>query len=292
MKDELYKNYCPAAGSFKFDEETAHVFDNMVSRSIPYYKEVLRMSIETLTGHFTDLLKTHHGQAFMKNDALMWWMYDLGSATGNFLTAFAKTLASVENYPHWKDRFNLIGLDNAPAMNKQARKKYLTPLTDKSASPSTPTIPTTPTHSYPNNHIQPKFEEAELKTHTFPPQTHQHITSIVLQYTLQFIPPHHKKHLLEKIYHALISGGAVLISEKIKHSHHSLNHAFTNYYEAFKERNDYHLLEIARKRRALQNVLTELTLEDLTAILIEIGFKPPVILFKWYNFVTLLAIKP
>ncbi|MDE5603338.1 MAG: tRNA (cmo5U34)-methyltransferase, partial [Helicobacter sp.] len=51
---------------FEFDEKVAGVFDDMLSRSIPYYKEVLSLS-------------TDFALRFLKEDSTL---LDLGTSTG------------------------------------------------------------------------------------------------------------------------------------------------------------------------------------------------------------------
>ena len=65
MQDDIFKSF---NGSFKFDSRVTDVFDDMVSRSIPFYKETLRLGASFL-------LK------YVNNNALI---YDLGSSTGEF----------------------------------------------------------------------------------------------------------------------------------------------------------------------------------------------------------------
>jgi tRNA (cmo5U34)-methyltransferase len=83
---------------FEFDEEVASVFDDMLDRSVPYYKEMLR-----LTTNFAL-------QYLEKNDIV----YDLGCST-------ASTLIEL----HKKSTFDLelIGIDNSNAMLNRAKNK-------------------------------------------------------------------------------------------------------------------------------------------------------------------------
>ncbi len=96
MKDKVFSK--PINKQFEFDEEVASVFDDMLNRSVPFYKENLNFQI--------DILKN-----FLKeNDKIV----DLGSSTGTFLIELAKKT---------KKPLNLIGIDNSPAMIKRATNK-------------------------------------------------------------------------------------------------------------------------------------------------------------------------
>jgi len=82
---------------FEFDNEVADVFDDMIDRSVPFYKENLNLSINILKNYLNN------------NDKVL----DLGSSTGTFLINLAKL----------NKNLNLIGIDNSSAMIQKAKKK-------------------------------------------------------------------------------------------------------------------------------------------------------------------------
>ncbi|MCV6608000.1 MAG: carboxy-S-adenosyl-L-methionine synthase CmoA [Campylobacterales bacterium] len=82
---------------FEFDENVASVFDDMLDRSVPYYKEVIK-----LIGFYTSTM-------LEKGDLVV----DLGCSTAN-------TLLYIHSL---KDDLNLIGIDNSEAMLKKAKEK-------------------------------------------------------------------------------------------------------------------------------------------------------------------------
>ena len=96
MNDKVFTK--PIKKQFEFDEEVAAVFDDMLSRSVPFYRES-----QKITEFFA--LK-HLGE----NGVL----YDLGSSTASLLLNISSKL---------KHEAKLIGLDNSEAMLEQARKK-------------------------------------------------------------------------------------------------------------------------------------------------------------------------
>ena len=69
MKDEIFKEPGSGKKPFEFNAQVAQVFDDMVSRSVPFYCEVLRMSAE--------LAKTFYQPGTQ--------IYDLGCSTGALL---------------------------------------------------------------------------------------------------------------------------------------------------------------------------------------------------------------
>ncbi|EDM24192.1 carboxy-S-adenosyl-L-methionine synthase CmoA [Caminibacter mediatlanticus] len=96
MKDNVFNK--PIKKQFEFDEEVASVFDDMLNRSVPFYKENLNLQIDILKNFLND------------NDKIV----DLGSSTGTFLIELAKKS---------NKKLNLIGIDNSPAMIKRANNK-------------------------------------------------------------------------------------------------------------------------------------------------------------------------
>jgi len=95
LKDKIFNK--PIQKQFEFDEEVANVFDDMLNRSVPFYKENLNLQINIL-------------KKFLKeNDKVI----DLGSSTGTFLIELSKKIKNL----------NLLGIDNSPAMVQKAKLK-------------------------------------------------------------------------------------------------------------------------------------------------------------------------
>lgn len=83
---------------FKFNAETASVFDDMVNRSVPFYSEIQRMVCEIT-------------KSFATPDSNL---YDVGCATGT-------TLQLLDGYVD--PEVQLIGIDNSEEMLDKARAK-------------------------------------------------------------------------------------------------------------------------------------------------------------------------
>jgi len=88
----------PITKQFEFDEDVAAVFDDMLERSIPFYKEVITLICNIICSH-------------TKVDAKV---VDLGCSTAN-------TLLSLYKKSH--KTYHLKGVDNATAMLHLARQK-------------------------------------------------------------------------------------------------------------------------------------------------------------------------
>ena len=96
MVDKVFKK--SIIKQFEFDEEVASVFDDMLNRSVPFYKEMQRLSINFACNFLEE------------NDKV----YDLGCSTGSTLIELSK---------HCKNNLELIGVDNSEAMLNRASKK-------------------------------------------------------------------------------------------------------------------------------------------------------------------------
>jgi tRNA (cmo5U34)-methyltransferase len=95
-KDRLFQDR--EAKPFEFDESVATVFDDMISRSVPYYHEALKLSVDFALSHLADGDK----------------VIDLGSSTANTLISlYTQSLVDLR----------LIGIDNSIFMIEQAQKK-------------------------------------------------------------------------------------------------------------------------------------------------------------------------
>jgi tRNA (cmo5U34)-methyltransferase len=96
MNDKVFTK--PIKKQFEFDEEVAAVFDDMLLRSVPFYKESQKIT------EFFALKKLEDGGV----------LYDLGCSTASLLINISRKLSS---------EATLIGIDNSEAMLQRARKK-------------------------------------------------------------------------------------------------------------------------------------------------------------------------
>jgi tRNA (cmo5U34)-methyltransferase len=96
MNDKVFAK--PIKKQFEFDEEVAAVFDDMLERSVPFYKES-----QNITKFFALKTLNEGGR-----------LYDLGCSTASLLIAIEKDL---------KADADLIGIDNSQAMLQRAKRK-------------------------------------------------------------------------------------------------------------------------------------------------------------------------
>jgi len=114
---------------------------------------------------------------------------------------------------------------------------------------------------------------------------------VVLNFTLQFIPIDDRKAFLNKIYHGLLPGGILILSEKLKFDDPCQQDLQTELHHAFKKSQGYSDLEISQKRSALENVLLAETFSTHQQRLKDVGFSSTEVWFQYFNFASMIALK-
>ena len=229
-------------GSFRFDARVADVFNDMISRSVPGYSQILNM-LPTLTKQLKQPSSNY---------------YDLGCSLGAGMLAMAQGFETEE-----LTDTNIIGIDNSTAMLNQARNKL-------SAFKDVPF----------------KLKEQDIQSSDI-----DNAAIVLMNFTLQFIPLNDRMSMINKIFHGLHDGGALILSEKIKFKESSTHDLLTDIHHQYKADQGYSQLEIAQKRDAIENVLIPETLDAHTQRLKGAGFR---IITPWVQnlqFISILAIK-
>lgn len=114
---------------------------------------------------------------------------------------------------------------------------------------------------------------------------------VVLNFTLQFIPPDQRQALLSKICDGMKPGGALILSEKIKSSDPVCDEVLIDLHHNYKRVNGYSELEISQKRSALENVMKPAPLADNHQLLKNAGFDHSQTWYQCFNFSSLFAVK-
>ncbi len=114
---------------------------------------------------------------------------------------------------------------------------------------------------------------------------------ILLNFTLQFLPPQDRQPLLDKLFQALRSGGALAMSEKIHFQDPRQAQLLYELHHDFKRANGYSDVEISQKRTALEDVMLTDTPETHQQRLLDTGFSFASQWFQYLNFASFLAIK-
>lgn len=112
---------------------------------------------------------------------------------------------------------------------------------------------------------------------------------VALNFTLQFIAPALRLDLLRTIRAALLPEGALILSEKLRFATPEEDELLTRLHLDFKRANGYSELEIAQKRRAIENVMLPDTLQQHFDRLQQAGFSRVTLWFQCLNFASLIA---
>ena len=114
---------------------------------------------------------------------------------------------------------------------------------------------------------------------------------VVMNFTLQFLSPDQRDTMIQKIYDGLRPGGVLLLSEKIAFEDKVKDDFETDMHHEFKKLMGYSDLEVAQKRKALENVLIRDTLDTHNTRLKKAGFTKTHLWFQCFNFMSLAAFK-
>ncbi|CAI2718656.1 carboxy-S-adenosyl-L-methionine synthase CmoA [Nitrospina watsonii] len=238
-RDDLFARD-DAPEKFEFNESVARVFDNMLERSVPFYKECQQMVVALVEATAQPGTR----------------VYDLGCSTGTLIREMARAVP-----PESDIRF--IGLDNSDAMLKKARRK-LKEFGDRC-----------------------EVVSGDLNG----PLELENASVVILNYTLQFLPPARRQGLLKRIRQSLLPGGALILIEKVKAEAAALAPVFVERYYAYKRERGYSRMEISRKREALEEVLVPLPPGENVTMLETAGFGTVDVFFKWFNFCGFVALR-
>lgn len=114
---------------------------------------------------------------------------------------------------------------------------------------------------------------------------------VVMNFTLQFLSPDQRDAMIQKIYDGLRPGGVLLLSEKISFEDQDKDAFETDMHHEFKKLMGYSDLEVAQKRKSLENVLLPDTLDTHRQRLKDAGFVKTYLWFQCFNFMSLAAFK-
>lgn len=186
-------------------------------------------------------------------------LYDLGCSLGAVTQALRRHVRT--------DDCRVIAVDNSPAMVERC-SEYL----HAQDSMFQELLPV-------------EVIEADILALDFQP------TSLVaLNFTLQFIAPEQRLELLTRIRQALLPGGALILSEKLRFEDADEHALLGELHLAFKRANGYSDLEIAQKRSAIENVMKPDSLEQHRERLLAAGFSKVMPWFQCLNFASLIAL--
>jgi tRNA (cmo5U34)-methyltransferase len=182
--------------------------------------------------------------------------YDLGCSLGASTLAMRKGIG--------RPGCRIVAVDNSEAMVKRCRELAAA---DVSAVP------------------------VEVRLGDIQDVTIEDASLVVMNFTLQFLPPDKRDAMIRRIYDGLRPGGMLLLSEKTCFADADKQAFETDMYHEFKKLMGYSEMEVAQKRKALENVLLPETLETHRERLEKAGFARTYLWFQCFNFMSVAAFK-
>lgn len=119
----------------------------------------------------------------------------------------------------------------------------------------------------------------------------ENASMVILNFTLQFLPPEDRQAVLENIYRGLNPGGLLVLSEKFRFEDETTNNLLIDLHHTFKRANGYSELEVSQKRAALENVMRIDSLNTHKVRLKNVGFSHAELWFQCFNFGSMIALK-
>lgn len=178
-------------------------------------------------------------------------IYDIGCSTGTQLELLSRYLPDCD----------FIGIDKSVPMIDRAQRKL-------------------------SGRERVRFEAADALRVEY-----RKSSVIIVNYTLQFLPIRQRTQAVQLWFQALVPGGILIVSDKVRSPEPMVHESMTQFYEEFKELNGYSRTEIERKKEALDKVLVPLSAAEEESLLRETGFAHVETLLRWHQFSTFVAIK-
>ena len=133
------------------------------------------------------------------------------------------------------------------------------------------------------------IECCDLRGH-YPNVTKASVTLAVL--VLQFTPINYRQQILRNIYNSTVSGGCVIVVEKVLGSSALLDDKLVELYHDFKRTSGYSQDEIDRKKLALEGELVPVTARWNEELLAGAGFQDVECFWRLWNFAGWVGVKP
>lgn len=239
-QDQIYARRQAAVADFRFDEQVARVFPDMIGRSVPGYRQLLPMIA---------LKARRYAQPGSR-------LYDLGCSLGGVALAMRRAVQA--------EAVEIIAVDTSEAMVARCRQAV----------------------AEDNSRVPVQVIKADIRE-----QPVSDASVIVLNFTLQFLPPGDRGPLLRRLYEGLRPGGVLILAEKLRFDDPAEAELLQAWHEDYKRAQGYSDLEIAQKRQALEKVMLTDSREIHLQRVAEAGFGRCVQWFQNYQFCAFLAVK-
>ncbi len=180
--------------------------------------------------------------------------YELGVSTGALIGKMAR------QHAHRKDT-QFVGIDCEKSMIAQAKKEV------------------------------GKLKNVKLEVGDIITYPYKKSNFIVSYYTMQFIPPHVRQEVFNKIYKSLNWGGGFVFFEKVRACDARFQDMMQTLYVDYKLEQNYSSDEIVYKAKSLKGVLEPFSTQGNLDLLKRAGFVDTMSIFKYVSFEGFLAIK-
>lgn len=181
------------------------------------------------------------------------WVVDLGCSRGQALEPFVKTFGGENHY---------LGIEVSEPMALAARMRFAS-----------------------DERVIIRQDDLRI---AYPKESASVVLSVL---TLQFIPIEYRQNILQHAYDSLVSGGALVLVEKVLGASALLNSRMVDIYYSLKANNGYSPEQIERKRLSLEGVLVPVTARWNEDMLHSAGFNHVDCFWRWMNFAGWIAIK-
>lgn len=262
-RDELYRTRETRPGSFRFDEQVADVFPDMIDRSVPGYSLIVPM-IGQLARRYVQPGSTVH---------------DLGCSLGAVILSIRSALLGDGE----RGDVRLVATDNAPAMVRRLGKR----LAEAGIPHRVTGVEVQPAGPPPGEAGGPL--PVELVCGDIRDTAIDDASLVALNFTLQFLGLEGRDRLLARIAEGLRPGGVLVLAEKVRFDDEAAQARQTDWHHDFKRLQGYSELEIARKRTALEAVLVSETESAHRERLERCGFRRVTRWFQCFGFCAWLA---
>lgn len=184
-------------------------------------------------------------------------IYDLGCSLGAATLSIRRNIDDARNS-------KIFAIDNSPAMIERCQKHI---------------------------HAYKATTPVEIICADITDITMSNASFVVLNFTIQFIPPAQRDELLKKVYQALNPNGVLVLSEKFSFADPVIDELLFDMHYDFKRANGYSELEISQKRSMLENIMITDSMDLHKQRLYKAGFKHVNPWFQCFNFGSIIAIK-
>jgi len=230
-------------------------------RVVDVFPDMIRRSVpayETVVP-MSALVAAHSLAALSGEDAQDALVYDLGCSRG------ATTAALLTYCP---SPIKIVGVDNSAPMIEAARQSIAGLTSEANAQRA----------SFQCEDIRSAHLEAAR--------------AVLMNYTLQFIPPSQREAQLTRIYQALLPGAPLIYAEKVVLDDPLQQEWANAIHLDFKRANGYSELEVARKRSAIEHVMIPESIETHIERLQRLGYAQVRVWFSCLNWAAFIGFRP